>query len=243
MNDANASTEKKKPGTLADAFEAIFAWEAPLAERLSAYAGFMSDLNPLIADAYENLIYRLRAGEAGRNAPAIGESLPPFLLPASNGKLVALEDLTAVGPVVLNFNRGHWCPFCRIHLQGLSRHFYEFQKAGAELVSIVPDRQQFLRRLRLETNDRIRVLTDIDNGYSLSIGLVMALDERIQSLMRERGIRLDVFQGNDGWFVPLPATFVVDRKGIIAARHVDPDFRNRMTIEAILAALAGLNTP
>jgi peroxiredoxin len=37
--------------------------------------------------------------------------------------------------------------------------------------------------------------------------------------------------------VPIPATFVVGRDGVIVARHVDPDFRNRMDIEDIIAAL------
>ena len=241
LNDTRTKDDKTKPGTLAEAFEQIFAWEAPLADRLSAYARLLSDLNRPMAAAYDDLIQRLRAATAGRNAPVPGDLMPPFILPANNGKLVTLDELTANGAVVINFNRGHWCPFCRIHLQGLTRHFEKFQEAGAALVSIVPDRQQYLRRLRHETNNRIQFLTDVDNGYSLSIGLVIALDERLQALMRQRGIDLDPIQGNDGWFVPLPATFVVDRKGVIAARHVDPDFRSRMTIEAILATLAGLS--
>jgi len=42
--------------------------------------------------------------------------------------------------------------------------------------------------------------------------------------------------------VPIPATFVVGRDGVIVARHVDPDFRNRMDIEAIVAALNALRS-
>jgi peroxiredoxin len=37
--------------------------------------------------------------------------------------------------------------------------------------------------------------------------------------------------------VPIPATFVVGKDGRILARYVDPDFRNRMDIEDIIAAL------
>ena len=37
--------------------------------------------------------------------------------------------------------------------------------------------------------------------------------------------------------VPVPATFVVGRDGRVKARFVDPDYRKRMTIESMLAAL------
>ena len=37
--------------------------------------------------------------------------------------------------------------------------------------------------------------------------------------------------------MPVPATFVVGRDGLIKARHVDPDYRQRMEIDAVLAAL------
>ena len=36
--------------------------------------------------------------------------------------------------------------------------------------------------------------------------------------MQGRGIRLDAIQGNEGWYVPLPATFVVGQNGRIIAR-------------------------
>jgi peroxiredoxin len=50
-------------------------------------------------------------------------------------------------------------------------------------------------------------------------------------------LELQKFNGNDSWFLPIPATFVVGRDGLIIDRHVDPDFRNRMEIADILAAL------
>jgi len=38
--------------------------------------------------------------------------------------------------------------------------------------------------------------------------------------------------------LPIPATFVVGRDGLIIDRFVDPDFRDRMEIEDILKALS-----
>jgi hypothetical protein len=85
--------------------------------------------------------------------------------------------------------------------------------------------------------DRLRVLTDVDNGYALSLGLVTFVDDGLRERMMARGLDLDTFQGNGGWFLPLPATFVVDRRGLVAGRFIDPDFRSRMDVADILEAL------
>lgn len=223
--------------TLAEAFEEICRMEAPLNERLTAYAERLRELNFPFADAYDDLVARLKAGEVGATAPAVGDLMPPFALPAHTGRLVSLEEVLALGPAVISFNRGHWCPFCKIELSTLASHQEEIAARGGQLVSILPDRQQFVRRLPAEVLNRFIVLTDIDNGNALSLGLVMWLGQRIADLMRGRGHRFSEYQGNDGWFVPVPATFVVGRDGRVLARHVDPEFRRRMEIDEIMRAM------
>jgi len=47
------------------------------------------------------------------------------------------------------------------------------------------------------------------------------------------------FQGNGGWFLPIPATLVVGIGSEVKARFVDPDFRHRMRMEDILQAVRG----
>jgi peroxiredoxin len=227
----------KKTSTLAEAFEEICVMDAPLNERLAAYAERLRELNFPFAEAYDELVGRLLAGEVGTMAPQLGDQMPPFILPSQDGTLVSLDELVAKGPVVVSLNRGHWCPFCKIELRTIAAYHGEIARLGGEIVSIMPDRQQFVERLRADTEEVLAILTDIDNGYALSLGLVMWLGERIKGLMRGRGFHLDAFQGNDGWLVPVPATFVVGRDGRVKARFIDPEFRKRMDIEEIMAAL------
>jgi peroxiredoxin len=227
----------KRATTLAEAFEEICKMDAPLNERLAAYAETLRELNFPFAEAYDDLVARLKAGEIGAMAPAVGEPMPPFSLPAHSGRIVGLEEILALGPAVISFNRGHWCPFCKIELATIADHQDEIAARGGQLVSILPDRQQFVRRLPDEILSSFIILTDIDNAYALSLGLVIWLGRQIAELMQGRGHRLSDYQGNDGWFVPLPATFVVGADGRVLARHVDPEFRRRMEIADILTAL------
>ena len=223
--------------TLSEAFEEICVMDGPLNVRLASYADKLRELNFPFAEAYDDLVARLYAGEVGREAPEVGETMPSFILPSKAGAAVSLEELVVLGPLVISFNRGHWCPFCKIQLRTIASYHEQLATHGARVVSIMPDRQQFLDDIRQATDHTFDILTDIDNGYALSLGLVMWLGEPIKELMRGRGYHLDAYHGSDGWFVPVPATFVVGRDQRIIARFVDPDFRKRMEIEDIIGAL------
>jgi peroxiredoxin len=223
--------------TIAEAYDDARALDAPLSERLASYARSVRELNAPMAEAVDRLVSRLQGSKLGAGAPREGKEMPPFLLPDHAGHLVALSDLLKTGPVAVTFARGHWCPYCRIAVSALADVADEVAAIGAQLVAIVPDRQEFAAKLREETQAPFPILTDVDNGYALALGLVFWVDEEMQRHMLDRNIDPTKSQGNDSWFVPVPATFVVGRDGKIIARHVDPDYRTRIEIDAVVAAL------
>ena len=100
----------------------------------------------------------------------------------------------------------------------------------------MPERQQFVSDLRATAKAPFLVLTDMDNGYAMSLGLAIWVGDEMQKIIAERH-RLPEYQGNDTWTLPIPATFVVGQDGRIKARFVDPDYRKRMAIEDLLAAM------
>ena len=226
---------------LEEAFRKICAMEAPLGERLALFSDAVREHSRPFAIAYDSLVKQATVGEAGAKSPQLGETMPPFLLPDQSGQLVGLGDLLDGGPVVLSFNRGHWCEYCQLEFMAFASAHTEFTARGARAVSIMPEIGEYTREVRALTGDALTVLSDIDNGYALSIGLVMWLGEEVCSLYRQYGVEIDRYQGNDGWFVPIPATFVLDRSGVVKGRKVDPDFRHRMDIEDILTTLEGLS--
>ncbi len=75
------------------------------------------------------------------------------------------------------------------------------------------------------------------------MGLVIWLGDRVREIYLAHGLHLEKYQHSDSWFLPIPATFVVSQDGIIAARYVDPDFRQRMEIADIINAVAELKKP
>lgn len=231
VEDACTMTD---PSPLEEAFKKICATEVPLSERLALLTAAVERHGQPFAVAYQSLIDQLKGAAAGGTAPAVGEQLPPFLLPDHTGHLVGLDELLAKGPLVVSFNRGHWCEYCELELRAFAQAHADLAARGVQVVSIMPERGEYTRKVRALTHDTVTVLSDIDNGYALAVGIVMWLGENVQALYRKFGIDIERYQGNGAWFVPIPATFVLDRQGRILARKVDPDFRSRMDIEEIL---------
>jgi len=222
--------------TLDDAFRRVRDLDVSLQEQLRTFAETVKRDRPEFAAAVDRLIQRLRQYGAGESAPQIGESLPPFVLPDDAGQMVSLDELLNRGPVAVTFHRGHWCPYCRININALVEAHRELPASGGQIVAIMPDLQKFVTELKSESNVPFPILTDMDNGYALSLNLTIWVGAEVQKMMEGRR-DLPTFQGNSSWMLPIPATFVVGRDGLIRARFIDPDYRNRMMISDMLGAM------
>ncbi|MGC2078838.1 MAG: peroxiredoxin-like family protein [Xanthobacteraceae bacterium] len=224
--------------SLDDVFEQCCEMDASLAERLATFAEAVRTRRPAFSDAAERLVRRLRESGVGETAPKPGDLMPAFVLPDETGQLVSLEELLRRGPVAVTFHRGHWCPYCRISINALAKAHDVVIGDGGQIVAIIPERQQYATEFKTNGHISFPVLTDMDNGYAMSLNLTFWMGEEMKEIMRQRPDRdIAKFQGNESWMLPIPATFVVGRSGRISARFVDPDYRKRMAIDDLVAAL------
>jgi peroxiredoxin len=217
------------------AFQRCRDMEGTLNEQLRAYADAGREIFPAYGEAVDRLVDRLGRNGGGENAPRAGEVMPPFMLPGDNGELVALPSLLAQGPVAVMFFRGHWCPYCRLNVRAVIQAQDHIRATGAQIIAIMPETQEYTGKFKADSGAPFPVLTDLDNGYALSLNLAIWLGAEIQRLLSYQDMAR--FHGNDGWVLPIPAVFVVGRDGLVKARFVDPDFRRRMEIDDLLEAL------
>lgn len=226
---------------LSEQLEAAFVecrdMDASLADRLQAFAEAVRAMGSIFQDSVDQLVARLREHEVGERAPKPGEPMPNFVLPDEDGRLVSLETLLEKGPVAVTFHRGHWCPYCRINTRALAEAQDQITAAGGQIAAIMPDRQHCTAELQAKSGANFPILTDFENGYALSLNLAFWVGAEMQELMTSAGWDVEPSQGSDTWLLPVPATFVVGTDGIVKARFVDPDYRKRMAIEDLLAAL------
>ncbi|MGY3452034.1 peroxiredoxin-like family protein [Bradyrhizobium sp. USDA 4353] len=217
------------------AFQRCREMDGPLNEQLRAYADAGREIFPAYAAAVDRLVERLGDNGGGLNAPRPGEEMPAFILPDERGRLVALSSLLARGPVAVMFFRGHWCPYCRLNVRAVIQAQPRIADIGAQLVAIMPETQEYTGQFKADCGASFPVLTDLDNGYALSLNLAFWLGQEIQQLLSYQDMAR--FHGNDGWMLPIPAVFVVGRDGVVSSRFVDPDFRRRMDVEDLVEAL------
>jgi peroxiredoxin len=230
-------TSKPLAEALEEAFQHCCDMDASLSERLDSLAEAVRTISPTFADAVDRLVTRLRQSGAGETSPQLGEPMPPFYLPDETGRMVSLNELLNKGPVAVTFHRGHWCPYCRLNTNALAQAQKEIEGEGSQIVAIMPDRQQFAEEFKTELKARFPILTDMDNGYALSLNLVIWVGAEMERMISAAGWDIPNYQGNTSWTLPIPATFVVGKDGKVKARFVDPDYRKRMAIEGMIAAL------
>ena len=210
--------------------------EGTLGEQLEAYAAAGREIFPAYGEAVDRLVERIHDNGGGENAPRPGEPMPSFLLPDETGRLVSLQSLLAQGPIAVMFFRGHWCPYCRLNVRAVIEAMDRIRAVGGQVVAIMPETQAFATKFKADSAAPFPVLTDLDNGYALSLNLAIWLGAEIQQLLSPMQ-DMPRFHGNEGWVLPIPATFVIGRDGVVKARFVDPDFRRRTAIDDLIAAL------
>ena len=229
-------SEKSIPELIESAVANARELDAPLSARLKQVADEVARLSPEFGQLVDRMIAHLADNGVGLAAPRAGEPMPDFVLPDETGRLLTLYELLKSGPVVVSFNRGHWCPYCRLNVDALAKAHDEIVGLGAQIVAISPETVRWSLELKTYAHAPFHILSDVDSGYALELGLLFWIGEDLKSALTAGGLDLDEFQGNRTWMLPVPATFVVGRDGVIVARHVDPDYRRRMEIDELLQA-------
>lgn len=213
-----------------------------LEQELAAFKAEFSRTAPVgRAALYEAKIEQLRADFAFERAVNADGIAPDFALPNAVGKSIVLKDLLRSGPVVLTFYRGGWCPYCNIQLRAYQSILSRISALGARLVAISPQ----LPDSSLDTVQKnaltFDVLSDVGNEVARSYGLVYSLPEEIRAALRSNNKALPAINGNESWELPVPATYVVARDGLVALAYVEVDYRTRLEPEALLTCLKSLS--
>src|SRR5579862_6016395 len=74
-------------------------------------------VQPERLETSERAIADLYASGAEDRILAVGAKAPAFALPDGSNRLVRSADLLALGPLIINFFRGRWCPYCITELE------------------------------------------------------------------------------------------------------------------------------
>ena len=198
--------------------------------------------NPEFMKGVDAIIKQAKDFQQGKDAIKIGQKAPSFKLPNPEGNSISLAALLNKGPVVITFYRGNWCPYCNLQLRALQARLDEIHALGATLVAIspqVPDGS--MTKDEISAMDFI-VLSDQDAKVASQYGVAWEVPAFLEEHMRV-GRKLDLEKINNGNsnILPIPATFIVGRDGVVIWNYVNVDYRTRSEPEDIIKALQNLS--
>lgn len=187
--------------------------------------------------SYDAMIARLRRSGAADAAPHVGDVMADFVLPDAKGMMQRLSDLLAAGPAVVSFNRGSWCPYCEVEITAWAEQGAALRAAGARLIIITPEVGGRMTALAAIAGQEAVVLCDVQMGVALRNGLAFPVGPEVLSGFLADGFDLAEVNGTQSGFLPVPATFLLDRDRVVKFAFVEPDFSRRAEPAEVLAAL------
>ncbi len=203
----------------------------------------MAQIDDFARDALEDELARLRMLRIAEEALGFGDHLPDFRLYDGFGTAWSSGALLDRGPLVLAFFRGGWCPYCAPIMTALDRSAPALRALGASVAGIVPDVGDAVRHSASERGLTYPLLIDPANAYAELCGLVYELSPDHVQLHRDRKRDLAAMHGERRWRLPIPAVYVIDRKGDVVFAFTDVDPANWPDPEALIATLDRLAAP
>ncbi len=170
----------------------------------------------------------------------VGATAPEFALPDFSGKTVRSTDLLALGPLIVNFFRGRWCPYCVTELEAWRDLYPALRERGALVVAISPQAQRQSDFTASQHGIPFPILTDQGCAVAEQFGLVWSLPDYLRRYYLGILVNVPFINGDPSWKLPLPATYVLGSGGKVLYAEAHADFRVRPEPEDVLRVLPAL---
>jgi peroxiredoxin len=189
-----------------------------------------------------------RTGIEDRTLKA-GMAAPTFTLEnAVTHKLVHSADLLALGPLVINFFRGRWDPYCITELEAWRDFEPQLRELGALLVAISPQTTRQNNFTLQQHALSFPLLADPGAAIADQFGVAYTVPEHhrryFQSILVNipfNNAALSYHNATEAsWRLPLPGVFVVDQGNIIRFSEAHADFRVRPEPAEVLSMIRSL---
>jgi peroxiredoxin len=168
----------------------------------------------------------------------IGDKAPDFTGYDQTGKQVELKKILETGPTILFFYRGNWCSVCNRYLGDYQDSLKVITDQGFNVVAITPESIE-----NVENTVKLHKLTytviydcqeKIMKDYDLMFNVTKDYQEKVK---KDHSVNIAEYNGRDVAHLPVPATYIINKDGIIVAVQFDPDFKNRASVKWMLKNL------
>ena len=171
-------------------------------------------------------IMQLVADEERARPLKVGDPAPRFELRSDDDVSLASDDLLKVGPLVLTFYRGLWCPYCQRDLKSFAQLIDESSELGNSVLAISKPRDP--GRDRPRDHGLILNFPVLEGTSDLAVQYgIRWPSEDARSIERALGWGFLNFRGTEPWINPMQARFVINRDRRIAFAEIAFNYDER----------------
>jgi peroxiredoxin len=206
---------------------------------LTLLAVFMS---VAVADGQNINYLKFGIDTSGTNTPhglKPGDKAPDFSGYDQFGNRVQSKKILESGPMVLFFYRGKWCPVCSRYLNNYQDSLNILKDMGVNVVAITPESIENVEQTVKLHNLAFTVIYDCLEQIMKDYDLMFNVTKEYQDLiLKHLSVDIAKNNGREAAHLPVPATYIINREGIIVAVQFDPDYNNRATVKWMIQNLA-----
>ena len=164
----------------------------------------------------------------------VNDKAPNFIATDQKGEKINLRKQLKKGNVVLVFYRGQWCPYCNKQLKQLEDSIGFIKDKGATVLAITPEVAENISKTIGKTKASYSIL--YDEGLKIMNAYKVAFQVEAKTVEKYKGYGIDFLKANgtNGASLPVPAVYIVNKRGIIIYRFFEVDYTKRSSVKDIL---------
>jgi len=191
-----------------------------------------------------NVMGQQPAVQVSSNQPTalvVGSKAPDFNGVDYQGKKHSLKSLLkGHSCIVLFFYRGQWCPYCNKYIKQMQDNLAKLTSKGAVVIGVTPETELGINTTISKTSASFPIISDKAYKIMKAYRVDYTVSADNLALMRKYHIDMDANNGNMDHILPIPATYIINRKEKIVFAYFDTDYRKRPAIEDILNAIPAM---
>ncbi|MCA1011706.1 peroxiredoxin-like family protein [Halobacillus halophilus] len=170
---------------------------------------------------------------------AEGDKAPDFTLENATGDSITLSKELSKGPVILNFYRGGWCPYCNLELRAYEAILDDIKAEGAQLIAISPQTPDQSLTTREKNNLSYEVVSDPAQEVIKDYNLLFEMpDYLVETYKNDFNINLNEYNSSENpWRLPVAGTVVIGQDGTILMSSANIDYMYRAEPREVLMHL------
>ncbi len=166
------------------------------------------------------------------NPLKIGDKIPHLVFKDYKGSSFDLTKALKKKPTILIYYRGGWCMYCNLHLGQIQEIEQKLFDLGYQIIAISADLSSKESLTLKKHNIHYILLSDSKMTGAKALGLAYYAGDIYKDMLGT----LEDYSGEKHYILPVPAAYVIDKKGTIKFEYINPNFKVRIDPKLLLVA-------